>query len=172
MNYRHVSISTLLFLFIWEHIAHVNELTIRPTLPLVKLVYVCEILFYYVGILFGRIGSLITYLHLDKLYDTLVYIGSVIKDLIMTIRYVKKGAMYVSELFDNVMQVYNTSMLLFTVTGIIIVVLIPLIFCWIRDRKISVKPVRKFFGWVKTGALLFFGWVKTETEALLKDKTN
>jgi hypothetical protein len=137
MRYVTLSISVLLFLFLWEHVAYVNEITFRPTLPLVKLVCVFETLFYYIGILFGRIGSLITYLHLDKLCDTLAHICYVIKDLIMTIRYVKEGIMYVSELFDNVKQVYSTSMFLLFLVGITTGGLFFVMFDKINNNKIS-----------------------------------
>jgi len=159
MRYITLSISILLFLFLWEHIAYVNEITFRPTLPLVKLVCVFETLFYYIGILFGRIGSLITYLHFDKFFNTFVHICCVIKDLIMTIRYVKEGIMYVSELFDNVKQVYSTSMFLLFLVGIMTGGSIFVIIDKINNNKISKESVSDFFG-------------RCKSKIGLKEKTN
>jgi len=114
--YTKHTIIILIILFIWEHIFQVNNISIRPTYPLAKLVLASETFFYYLGIFFGRIGSLITYLHLDKLIDTITYICSLIIDLFMSFKYIRLGIIYVSTLFDNNYQVYGASTFLCAVT--------------------------------------------------------
>lgn len=141
MNLQTKITFAFVFLFFWEHIAYVNDLSVRPTWALAKLVLFCETMFYYIGILFGHIGSLITYLHLDKLYDTTIHILKILLDLVMSVKYVKDGVWYVAEIFDNMYQVYTTSMFLFAVVSFVTTVaLISLAYYLIKgNNKVNNK---------------------------------
>jgi len=124
-----VLIGTLIIisLFLWEHIANVNNFTIRPTWPLSKLIILSRKTFYYIGILFGRIGSLITYLHLDKLFDTIYYITKLFFDLITSVKYVGHGIAYVSSLFKNMYkQVYTASWISIATTIVVLIMCITI----------------------------------------------
>lgn len=111
----------LICLFFWEHVANVNHLSFRPTYPLILLVSVFETLFYYIGVIFGHIGSMVTYLHLNELGHTLYYIGTIFIDLVKTIAYIKDGVAYVANMFENVKLVKDTSyvvIILFSCLGV------------------------------------------------------
>jgi len=115
---------TLFSLFIWEHIANVNKFKIRPTWPLLKLIILSRIFFYHVGVIIGRIASIVTHLHLDELMDTVFYILTLFWDLIMSIYYIKNGIMYISNMLKNVKQIYSTSIVLIFASVTILCILV------------------------------------------------
>jgi len=107
----------IIALFLWEHVAHINNHNIRPTWPLSKLIILSQKCFYYIGIFFGHVASLITYLHLDQIWETVTHIAKLIYELITSIKYMNEGINYVSSLFKNMYeQVYLTSVLLVSIT--------------------------------------------------------
>lgn len=102
----------------------------RPTYPLTKLVGILEVLFYNLGKLFGHIGSLITYLHLDKIFDTISYDLKICYDLLISVRYVKDGIDYVASFFDNVYQVVHASHVVILVCSLGLIYISYRIYCW------------------------------------------
>lgn len=121
MNIKIQIILTLLALFLWEHIAYTNESQIAPTWVIKKVTIIAEWMFYQIGIMFGYIGSLVTYLHLDKMIDTILHILNTCYDLVLSIKYIEKGIHYVASLFNDFWKVFNTSLALVLIAMTIIV---------------------------------------------------
>jgi hypothetical protein len=89
--------------------------------------------------LFGYIGSLITYLHLDKLFDTITYDLNLCYDLLVSVRYIKVGINYVASLFDNMYQVINTSMVAMVFTSILLAYFGYWLYCRITRKLMITK---------------------------------
>lgn len=81
--------------------------------------------------MFGHIGSLITYLHLDQLIDTISYDIKLIYNLVTSVRYIKTGIMSVAKLFQNVLQVFSAGVVALTLTVPIVIGFITWYFDWL-----------------------------------------
>jgi len=95
-------IATLLCLFFWEHLGRVNGwIVFRPTYPLLKLVSFLQNIFYYLGVLFGRIGSLAAHLHLEEFIETFTVILTRFIRLITTPQNIFEGINHEAKLYGN-----------------------------------------------------------------------
>ena len=120
MRYINIFLIILFVFFFWEHIGRTNDIEMRPTYFIIQLTHVLKIMFYNVGILFGRIGSLVIYLHIEKIFDTLEHVISVLIDLIFTIENINSGIKYVASQSDKYDQIYYTSTIMYFITILLI----------------------------------------------------
>lgn len=115
----YILISVPILLFLWEHIAIVNNQKIKPTFFIDVITYLLQAFWYKLGMFYAYLGTWIEYLHLHKLYLTVKSFVDAFIRLFMSIEYFEKG-------LDKVISLYNSGRELIFYSTITLVIVIML----------------------------------------------
>jgi len=138
-----------IFIFLWEHIALTNDISIKPSIFIDSLTIFSQIMWKIIGICFAYLGSYYEYLHLDKAILTLCSLWISIKGLFNSISYFELGFDSVASLYDNP---YMISICASLTLLLIIIILIKLKFRTLINyyQNIILFLTRNLWSWFIT----------------------
>ena len=119
----------LLFLFFWEHISFSNDIAFCPSYIVVYATQILNIIFYEIGIIIGKIGSIMVDICVGEILDTIIYIQVVLVELFSSISYINHGIEYVATIFENHVRIYYTSNIIYySMLIVLLIIIVKIIF--------------------------------------------
>lgn len=133
---RHTAIISLipLVIFLWEHIALTNNISVKPSVFIDGLTLMSEIMWKIIGVGFAYLGTHYEYYHLDKVYDTYLSLHSSFIGLIKSIQYFELGFDSVANLYKHPSSSeYNSELMIYACAFLTSVIIITT-FLWFRQQ--------------------------------------
>lgn len=105
----------LCILFLWEHIARLNNIKVRPSVGIDRLTTKSKIVFTEIGRMIAKISSFFTYIDITDLLDTLSILAYSLLELISSPLGIVKGYILVAFSYYNPLTYILGSMTLVTI---------------------------------------------------------